>query len=298
MLAKSIRREALAEFLGTFMLMALSDGANAQLVLSGGTQGSALSVHISQGIGVMMGVYISGGVSGGHINPAVTVAQAVRGRLAWTKVPFYLAGQYGGSFLASVLLYLVYNDALYHYDDGVRSTTGLTSTARIWATYPQTFLSVTNGMVDQIFGSAILLICVSALSDKNNLNPPSGLIPVCTGLLVFVINSTFCFNCGCAVNPARDLSPRLFTAMAGWGSQPFSYNGYSYFWIPVLGPHIGAVLGTVVYDLCIGFHWPDDDRENIDQNSVWIPRKYHNIKQKQSYKDKCGDLDHLLETSV
>ncbi|XP_021339733.1 aquaporin-9-like, partial [Mizuhopecten yessoensis] len=111
--------------------------------------------------------------------------------------------------------------ALYHYDGGVRSTIGPTSTAGIWATYPQTFLSVTNSIVDQIFGAAVLLICVSALSDKRNMNPSSGLIPVCTGLLVFVINTTFCFNCGCANNPARDLSPRLFTAMAGWGSQPF-----------------------------------------------------------------------------
>ncbi|XP_033750705.1 aquaporin-9-like [Pecten maximus] len=297
MFSKSIKREAMAEFLGTFMLMALSDGANAQWLLSSGTKGSALSIHISQGIGVMMGVYISGGVSGGHINPAVTVAQAFRGRLSWIKVPFYLAGQYGGSFAASLAIYLVYSDALHHFDGGVRLTSGQNGTAGIWATYPRTFLSVTNSIVDQIFGTAVLLICVSALSDKRNMNPSSGLLPVCTGLLVFVINSTFCFNCGCAINPARDLSPRLFTAMAGWGSEPFSYNRYSYFWVPVLGPHIGAILGTIVYDLCVGFHWPDENvNENDEQEPVWIRRKFD--KQKEYYQSKNGEFDSLLETSV
>lgn len=298
MLPKSIKREAMAEFLGTFMLMAFSDGANAQRLLSGGTQGSSLSIYLSQGIGVMMGIYISGGVSGGHINPAVTVAQAVRGRLPWVKVPFYLAGQYGGSFIASLSIYLVYSDALYHFDGGVRATQGQNGTAGIWATYPRGFLSVTNSIVDQIFGAAVLLVCVSALSDQRNMNTSSGLLPICTGLVVFVINSTFCFNCGCAMNPARDLSPRLFTAMAGWGSEPFSFNGYSYFWVPVLCPHIGAILGTLIYDVCVGFHWPDQEgTHDGNPEPVWIPRTPDKIKQTE-YQCENDELECLLETTL
>ncbi|XP_071096954.1 aquaporin-10-like isoform X1 [Haliotis cracherodii] len=251
-------REFLAEFLGTFILLVFGEGSVAQVVLSEGKNGSPQSIYWSWGIGVTMGIYVSGGVSGGHLNPAVTVAQAALGRLQLKKVPVYLLAQYLGAFVASILVYLVYTDALHHYDDGVRAVVGNVSTAGIWATYPQPFVSTANGFGDQVFGTAILLICVMGVTDPRNMSPPSGLIPISVGLIVVAIGMTFGFNCGYAINPARDLGPRIFTAVAGWGSDPFSFRGFNWFWVPILGPHIGAILGAYFYQACVGFHWPTE----------------------------------------
>ncbi|XP_071096959.1 aquaporin-10-like isoform X2 [Haliotis cracherodii] len=261
-------REFLAEFLGTFILLVFGEGSVAQVVLSEGKNGSPQSIYWSWGIGVTMGIYVSGGVSGGHLNPAVTVAQAALGRLQLKKVPVYLLAQYLGAFVASILVYLVYTDALHHYDDGVRAVVGNVSTAGIWATYPQPFVSTANGFGDQVFGTAILLICVMGVTDPRNMSPPSGLIPISVGLIVVAIGMTFGFNCGYAINPARDLGPRIFTAVAGWGSDPFSFRGFNWFWVPILGPHIGAILGAYFYQACVGFHWPTEVDISSDTKDV------------------------------
>lgn len=249
-------REVLAEFLGTFILIVFGDGSVAQFKLSKGTAGSPMSVYWSWGVGVMMGIYVAGGVSGGHINPSVTVAQACLGRCPWVKVPAYIVAQYCGSFIASVFVYLIYFDAINNFDQGTRHVDGSLGTAGIFSTYPQPFLSVYNGLGDQVFGTAILLICVLAITDENNMKPTKGLIPISIGFVVFVIGMTYGFNCGYAINPARDLAPRIFTAIAGWGDTPFNYKEYKWFWIPVLGPHLGAIIGAFIYQLCVGLHWP------------------------------------------
>ncbi|XP_014677028.1 PREDICTED: aquaporin-3-like [Priapulus caudatus] len=86
---------------------------------------------------------------------------------------------------------------------------------------------------------------------------PKGLIPVSVGATVGAIGMAYGYNCGYAVNPARDLGPRILTAMAGWGVEVFSYRDYNWFWIPVVGPHIGAIAGALLYQLFVGVHWPD-----------------------------------------
>ncbi|XP_076465577.1 aquaporin-7-like [Babylonia areolata] len=252
-------REFFAEMLGTFILMIFGIGSVAQTVLSEGADGSAISIRWSWGFGVALGVSASVGVTGGHINPSVSVAMATLGRLPWLKVPLYLLGQYVGSFLASVVVYLVYMDALDHYDGGHRQVEGVNATASIWSTYPKPYVSTWTGLGDQIFGTAILLVCVMALTDsRHSTGPaPSSLTPFFIGAVVVVIGMTFGLNCGYAINPARDLSPRIFTALAGWGAAPFSFRDYNWFWVPVLGPHVGALLGAHLYQFLVGLHWPD-----------------------------------------
>lgn len=247
-------REFLAEFLGTFILIVFGDGSVAQFVLSKGELGSAHSIHWSWGVGVMMGLYASGGVSGGHINPAVSLALAVVGRFPWHKVPIYMLAQYCGAFCASFFVYIIYMDALDHFDGGTRMVVGVNGTAGIWATYPQEFVTTPTALGDQIFGTAMLLICVMAITDERNMNPSKGLVPICVGLSVFVIGMTYHLNCGYAINPARDLGPRLFTLAAGWGDTTFTHRDYGYFWIPILGPHLGAIIGCVLYILFVGLH--------------------------------------------
>jgi MIP family channel proteins len=251
-------REVAAEFLGTFVLIVFGVGVVAQFVLGGGANGQYLSVNLGWGIAVTMGIYVSAGISGAHLNPAVTLALALRRGFSWAKVGPYIAAQFAGAFLASALVFITYREALDRFDGGVRQIGGALGTAGIWATYPQPFLSTfPGGIVDQVVGTALLVGVIFALSDARNFAPPERLTPVLVGLLVVLIGATFGYNAGYAINPARDLAPRLFTAMAGWGSGVFT-AGNGWWWVPVVGPCIGGVLGAYVYDMVITRHHPPE----------------------------------------
>lgn len=251
---RPLSRELLAEFLGTFVLIAFGVGVVAQTVLSRQTAGSPLSINIAWGLAVTMGCFVSAGVSGAHLNPAVTLALAVHRRFPWRKVAPYSAAQLAGAFAASLVVYLTYREALGAFDGGVRQVAGAQGTAGIWATYPQPFLSVfPGGVIDQVVGTALLVAVIFGLSDSRNAPAPPGLAPVVVGLLVVLIGMSFGFNSGYAINPARDFGPRLFTAVAGWGAGVFR-EGHGWWWVPVAGPLAGGVLGGWLYDACVGRH--------------------------------------------
>lgn len=249
-------REVLAEFLGTFVLIVFGVGVVAQVVLSGETAGGYLSINIGWGLAVMFGCYVAGGVSGAHINPAVTIALAVHRGFAWNKVIPYILAQFAGAFVASVVVYLTYHEAITAFDGGIRQVTGAQATAGIWATYPRAFLSTfPGGFIDQVVGTALLVGVIFGIVDTRNSAPPNGLAPAVIGLLVVTIGMTFGFNSGYAINPARDLGPRLFTAVFGWGSEVFR-AGNAWWWVPVVGPVIGGVLGGWIYDVFVGRRFP------------------------------------------
>src|SRR5437773_9929165 len=219
---RGVIREMLAEFLGTFVLIVFGVGVVAQFVLSKGAAGSYLAVNIAWGLAVTMGCYVCAGVTGAHLNSAVTVGLAVHRRFPWSKVLPYAVAQIAGAFAASVVVYVTYREALTAYDGGVRQVIGPQGTAGIWATYPQSFLSVfPGGFVDQVVGTALLVGVIFGISDTRNSSVPPGVAPIIVGLLVILIGATFGFNSGYAINPARDFGPRLFTAVAGWGLDVF-----------------------------------------------------------------------------
>eukprot|EP00795_Rhopilema_esculentum_P013141 gene13141-3933_t len=255
--ANQSMREFLAEMMGTFILMVFGIGSVAQLKLGKEVLGGFLSVNISWGLGVTFGVFWSLGISGGHINPAVTLAMACFGRLKWRKLPVYWAGQTLGSFLASACMYGIYKDALNIYDGGTRHTEGALATAGIWSTYPfsdgKKSISNWSGFSDQIFGTMILVGTIFALTDNKNNGAEPKQLPYMVGCLVWVIGMTLGLNCGYGINPARDLMPRIFTAMAGWGTKPFTVHDH-WFWYPVFGQLIGGVLGGVLYTVTISMH--------------------------------------------
>jgi MIP family channel proteins len=243
-------RESLAEFLGTFVLIMFGVGVVAQNVLSKGANGSYLAINLGWGLAVTMGCYVSAGVSGAHLNPAVTLALAVHRRFPWSKVGPYIAAQFAGAILASLVVYLTYIEAFASFDGGVRQVLGPQGTAGIFATYPQPFLSILGGFVDQVVGTALLVGVIFGITDQQNNAAPAALTPVVVGLLVVVIGMTFGFNAGYAINPARDLGPRLFTAVAGWGSGVFT-AGNGWWWVPVAGPIVGGLIGGWAYDVCV-----------------------------------------------
>ena len=252
---KGTAREAAAEFLGTFILIVFGAGVVAQVVLSGEKNGGYLSINLAWGIAVTLAVYVAGTVSGGQLNPAVTLAAAVHRGFPWSKVPAYVAAQVAGAFTAAALVWFTYREAFDAFDGGVRQVAGPQGTAGIFATYPQPFLSIAGGFVDQVVGTALLVLVIFALTDQDNLAPESKLTPVLVGALVVLLGMTFGFNAGYAINPARDFGPRLFTAIAGWGGEVFR-AGNGWWWVPIVAPCVGAVLGGGVYDLLIRRHHP------------------------------------------
>jgi MIP family channel proteins len=252
----SLLRECLAEFLGTFVLMMLGLGVVAQVVLGKGEVGGYLSINLVWGLAVVMGCYVAAGVSGAHLNPAVTLALAVHRGFPWTKVVPFVAAQLAGAFVASAVVYATYHEALAAFDGGSRQVLGPQGTAGIFATYPQPWLSLWGGFVDQVVGTALLVGVIFAISDRRNAPPPPGLAPLLVGLLVVAIGASFGANAGYAINPARDFGPRLFTAVAGWGRDVFT-AGNGWWWVPIVGPLAGGVLGGWIYDALVGRRLPD-----------------------------------------
>lgn len=249
-------REVLAEFLGTFVLILFGAGVVAQFVLSRAGAGSYLGINLAWGLGVTMGCYVAGGVSGAHLNPAVTVALAVHRGFPWRKVLPYALAQTAGAFTAAAVVFLTYHEAFAAFDGGVRQVLGAQGTGGIFATYPQPYLSTfPGGVIDQVVGTAILMGVIFAIADARNVPPPAGLAPLLVGLLVVGIGASFGFNSGYAINPARDFGPRLFTAIGGWGLEVFR-AGNAWWWVPIVAPLLGAVLGGWIYDAMIGKRFP------------------------------------------
>jgi MIP family channel proteins len=251
---KGIGRELAAEFLGTFVLIVFGTAVVAQVVLSHEKNGQYLSINLGWGLGVTMGMFIAGGVTGAHLNPAVTLALAVQGKLKWAKLIPYWIVQVAGAFAAAAVTFFVYREALLDFDQGQRSVPGMGTlpTAQIFATYPAEHLSTfPGGLVDQIVGTALLIACICAITDLRNFGVPNYLAPFYVGALVVLIGMTFGFNAGYAINPARDFGPRLFTYFAGWGKRVF-LAGDHWWWVPIAGPLIGGVLGGFIYNIFVG----------------------------------------------
>ena len=247
-------REMAAEFLGTFTLIMFGCGVVAQVVLSRQTAGEYLSINLAWGLAVVMGVYVAGGVSGAHLNPAVTLSLAVLRGFPWGKVAPFVIAQVAGAFVGAAVVYLTYMEAFTNFDNGIRQVIGPQGTAGIFATYPQAFLSpFPGGFLDQVVGTALLVGIIFALTDQKNTAPPGPLTPIFVGLLVVAIGTAFGYNAGYAINPARDFGPRLFTFVGGWGSEVFR-AGNNWWWVPIIAPCVGGVLGGFVYDALITRH--------------------------------------------
>jgi glycerol uptake facilitator protein len=260
--------ELVSEGLGTFILIAFGDGVVAMAVAalnqSGrGSQifaasGDWLIIGFGWGLAVTFAVYVAGGVSGAHINPAVTVAFAARRGFPWRKVPSYIAAQVVGAFLGALLVYIVYKAAIDSFDRANHISRGdLNSipTYSIFATFPAKYFGTWLGpFIDQVVGTAFLLAFVFAVIDEFNTPVRANLAPIAIGAVVVAIGLSFGANAGYAINPARDLGPRLLAWVAGWGkvAMPGDYGNISgYFWIPIIGPFLGGLIGAYAYDFMV-----------------------------------------------
>ncbi|CAL1265801.1 unnamed protein product [Larinioides sclopetarius] len=207
---------------------------------------------IGWGLAVAIAVAIAGSISGGHVNPAVTFALASVKKCPWKYVAHYMVAQYLGGFIAAALVYIVYYDAINEFDNGQRQLPPhFNSTAQIFSTYPQDFVSIGSCLLDQVVATALLLIVVCAAIDQRYKRVPPYYQPTIVGLGLISIFLAFGYNCGAPLNPARDLGPRIFTLLAGWGLETFTFRRHLWFWVPFLGPHIGALIGVWLYSFFV-----------------------------------------------
>lgn len=251
-------RECMAEFLGTFVLLLFGCSAAAQVKTSRETKGQFLSVNMAFSVGVMSAMYLTKGITGAHLNPAVSLSFCLLGQVPWSRLLPYFLSQLLGAYVASALVYLVYYDAIMDFSGGVLTVYGANETASIFATYPSQYLTLSRSFLDQVVGTGMLLLCILCLGEKRNTPAPEGLIPPIVAVIVLGISMSMSANCGAAINPARDLGPRLFTLTAGWGTEVFTCFNY-WFWVPLVAPLIGAVLGTLIYLVFIEWQLPEPD---------------------------------------
>jgi glycerol uptake facilitator protein len=249
---RGLAGELTAEFLGTMVLILFGCGVVAQVVA--GQLGDHDSISWAWGFGVTFGVYVAARLSGGHLNPAVTVALACFKGFPWAKVLPYSVAQTAGAFVAALLVRWNYTEILAKADPGHTFKTQI-----VFSTLPGNGVSPVSelgALRDQIIGTAILLLLIFAVTDLLNTPPGANLAPVVIGFVVVAIGMAWGADAGYAINPARDFGPRLASFLTGYGSAWRDQYGNFYFWVPIVGPLIGGVLGAAIYRLLISPYLP------------------------------------------
>jgi glycerol uptake facilitator len=233
-----------AEFFGTAILIVLGDGVVANVVLqrTKGYNSGWIVIAAGWAAAVTIAVYGTNAISGAHLNPAVTIALATTGAFDWAKVPMYIVAQIAGGFLGAVIVWLTY---LPHW----KVTPDPVSKLAVFSTTPAIRQTGAN-LLSEVIGGFMLVFAIFAVFAPGNFIPGSDLAkgfgPVLVGVIVMAIGLSLGGPTGYAINPARDLGPRIAHALLpidGKGSSDWAYA-----WIPILGPIIGGVLGAFLYN--------------------------------------------------
>jgi glycerol uptake facilitator protein len=252
---------AVGEFAGTFLLVFFGCGSVAAAVLTGAEVG-IFQVAIVWGLGISTAIYLTGSLSGAHLNPAVTFSMATVGRLPWRRVPGHMLAQLLGAFFASAVLYTAYSGALRAFEFSnqiVRGAPGSEASAMIFGEYypnpavrffaPGTppIVSQPAAFLVEALGTSVLVLVILCVTDERNPSRPGALTAVTVGLTITMLISLFAPLTMAGFNPARDFGPRLFSAFAGWGRLVFTSNGDGWFVVYILAPLIGGQIGALFY---------------------------------------------------
>ncbi len=280
----SMARRCLAEGLGTFLLVFFGCGAVHVAVLTGALAG-LWQVAIVWGVAIMLAVYTVGAISGAHINPAITVALAAWGRFEWRRVGPYIAAQVVGAFLAAAVLFGLFHgfiEAKENQARVLRGQPGSEVTAMCYGEYfpnpgllkSEVYDSVAHARLNErigegaaiaaeVLGTCLLALVVFAVTDPRNAGaPPAAFAPVFIGLTVSVLIAVIAPLTQACFNPARDFGPRLFAALAGWGTIALpGPRGTGFLTVYILAPTIGAVLGGALYVRVLRPSLPDLSKE-------------------------------------
>jgi glycerol uptake facilitator protein len=247
--------ECISEVIGTAILIMVGDSAAAMYFMYDPSpyKTAYWGVCIAWGLGVAIAVYTCGGVSGAHINPAVTLPLAIFRKFPKWKIIPYVISQVIGAIIGAAIVYAMFYPVIDQYNalhnltraggDGMPS-------AGVFFTHPNVGITPLHAFMDQIFLTGLLLLGIMAIIDQYNENAPRANAALIIGLLVAMIGASAGYLEAWAINPARDFGPRVFAYFAGWGPQAFPSPG-NFWWVPIAGPLIGGVLGASIYEFMI-----------------------------------------------
>jgi glycerol uptake facilitator len=240
------RREFFAELGGTALLIFVGLMAEAQVQTApDGSLGSYPTIALAWGGGVMVACYMFGPISGGHINPAVTLALAVIGRFPWRKVPHYVVAQLLGAFIGAALVRLLTLPLIDRFDPGLTMRS-----QAVFSTLPGNGVPHLWALANEAAGTFVLLVVLLVLLDRaESSSVMADLEPPLIGITVTVIGLSLGSLSGWAINPARDLPPRLLQAWTGYDTAWVDQTGSPYWWVPVIGPILGGALGALAFHL-------------------------------------------------
>lgn len=273
---RTLAAECAAEFAGTMILILFGVGVVAQVVAGG--LGDHDSIAWAWGLGVTFGVYVAARMSGAHLNPAVTVTLALFRGFSWSKVAPYSLAQTAGAFVAALIVRWNYSEVIAAIDpDHTIATQGIFSTLPGNGELP---VGIGGAFRDQVIGTAILLFVILAVGDVRSTTPGVNLAPFVIGLIVVAIGFAWGTNAGYAINPARDLGPRLASFLTGYGTAWRDQTGSLYFWVPIVAPLIGGPLGALLYDALVGRNLPVADETDE-------PSRIHNEPGQEHHDDNA-----------
>ncbi|KAB2574158.1 Aquaporin-3 [Lasiodiplodia theobromae] len=240
-------REELAELLAVIVQLTLGFCADLASTTSGGASGDALAANLSWGLATMIGIYIAGGISGAHLNPAISIMLWIYRGFPLRKVPPYAFVQILGAFIAALIAFGVYKTQILKYGGSDLAVGG---TANAFLTGPRNSdVGVGTAFFTEFVATVILAIAVLALGDDTNAPPGAGMSAFIMGLVITVESNAFSNNTGCAMNPSRDFGPRLALLALGYGNAGFTSGYWAYGpWAAAIS---GAIVGGALYDIAI-----------------------------------------------
>lgn len=251
--SKQFIGELISEAIAVAIIIFIGCSAAAMLLMYDPSpyQNAYWGVAIAWGLGVTFAIYATGSISGTHANPAVTLALALYRGFTWKKVPAYMAAQIFGGFCGAALVYCMYYSVIDHYNATHHLTRLLGGGAGVFVTSPGLAITTIHAFFNEILLTAFMVFSIFAITEQYNTMAPqanSGAFMI--GLVVAAIGASAGFLEGWAINPARDFGPRIFIYLNGWGNAAFP-GLPSYWWVPILGPLLGGVLGGGTYQLFI-----------------------------------------------
>lgn len=248
-------REICGETLGTFLLTLFGCGSVAVTILFGAHQG-LLQIALVWGVGVTLAIYLTRHLSCAHLNPAVSIAMVIGGRMKIKKLIGYLIAQVSGAFLAGLVLYVLFSPSIAAYESShgiIRGTAASIKTAAMFGEYYSApgrtaVVSLPLAITTEAFGTFLLVIMIFALTEGCNVGrPDEALTPVFIGLTVTSIICLAAPLTQAGLNPARDLGPRLVAWIMGWGNAAFPDQHGGFFYVYILGPIVGGILASLVF---------------------------------------------------
>jgi len=269
--SRRLMGEMIAEAIAMFIIIGMGDSAACMYTLYDPSpyKQAYWGVCIAWGLAVTIAIYVTGGVSGAHANPAVSLAMAMFRGFSWKKVLPYSLAQIVGAFAGAAVVYLMFQPVIDNFNAVNHLTrAGDGGAAGVFFTHPGLAITPLHALMDQVVLTAFLMIGIFAVTEERNVLAPQGNSgALIIGLLVAMIGASAGYLEAWALNPARDFGPRLFAWMMGWGAQAFPSPG-NYWWVPIAGPLIGGVVGGAAHHYLILPYLPSKRATGLPEPAV------------------------------